>query len=133
VSLAAQLCSTLYSFFGLHVPLYNENAILTDILGLETIVQLIELSFYVTFGFILPMASANTDIAVFRYADWILTTPTMLLSTVAFMDYIRRKELPSDDSKTKELPTIQTFVVNQWRPITWILLCNTWMLGMGFL
>lgn len=127
------MLSTLYSFFGLNVPLFNENAILTDILGLETFVQLIELSFYVTFGFLLPMASSTMDIAVFRYADWFLTTPTMILSTVAFMDYIRRKELPSKDSSTKELPTLQSFILNQWRPIVWILLCNTWMLAMGLL
>lgn len=133
MSLTAQLFSTLYSFLGLNVPLVNENAILTDILGLETIVQLIELSFYVIFGFILPTASSTMDIAAFRYADWFFTTPMMILSTIAFMDYIRRKELPPNDSTTKELPTLQSFLMNQWKPIVWILLCNVWMLSMGLL
>ena len=133
VSLFAQLASTLYSLLGLYVPLYNENAILTDILGLETIVQFIELAFYITFGFILPNMTATTDIAVYRYADWFLTTPTMILSTIMFMDYIRRKENQPQDPTTQELPTLWSFLQQNWIPTLIILVCNAFMLSMGYM
>lgn len=133
VSLVAQVLSTLYSLLGLYVPLFNENAILTEILALETFVQIIELSFYVTFGFLVPLASSTMDIAIFRYADWFLTTPAMLISTISFMDYIRRKELPSQDDSVKELPSLWDFLVNNVQTVIWIVLSNTFMLLMGFL
>lgn len=110
VSLIAQLLSTGYSFMGLNVPLYNENSVLKEVLGLETVVQFIELAFYVTFGFILPTVAGSVDIAIYRYLDWFITTPTMLLSTITFMDYIRRKEVPPEDKTTKELPTLWRFL-----------------------
>lgn len=133
VSLLAQVLSTGYSLLGLNVPLYNENAILTDILGLETIVQFIELAFYVTFGFIVPGLTATTDIAVFRYADWFLTTPTMILSTIGFMDYIRRKENSPKDHTTQELPTLQSFLREHWLTTLILLVSNAGMLSMGLL
>lgn len=133
VSLIAQVLSTAYSLLGLNVPLFNENAILTDILGLETVVQFIELAFYVSFGFIFTHLTATTDIAVFRYVDWFLTTPTMILSTITFMDYIRRKENSPKDPTTQELPNLWTFLRENWIPATIILISNAFMLSMGLL
>ena len=129
----AQVLSTAYSLLGLNVPLFNENAILTEVLGLETIVQFIELAFYVSFGFIFTNLTATTDIAVFRYADWFFTTPTMILSTITFMDYIRRKENIPKDPTTQELPNLWTFLRENWVPTTIILMSNAFMLSMGLL
>ena len=133
MSLLAQLLSTIYSFFGLNVPLFNEDAILKDVLGLETVVQLIELAFYILFGFVFTNLTATTDIAIYRYADWFFTTPAMLLSTVVFMDYIRRKELPSDDPNRKELSSLYTFLENNIQPFLTIIIANCLMLLMGYL
>ena len=118
---------------GLNVPLYNENSVLKEVLGLETVVQFIELAFYVTFGFILPTVAGSVDIAIYRYLDWFITTPTMLLSTITFMDYIRRKEVPPEDKTTKELPTLWRFLQENWLPTLTILLANFFMLCMGLL
>ena len=118
---------------GLNVPLYNENSVLKEVLGLETVVQFIELAFYVTFGFILPTVAGSVDIAIYRYLDWFITTPTMLLSTITFMDYIRRKEVPPEDKTTKELPTLWRFLQENWLPTLIILLANFFMLCMGLL
>ena len=118
---------------GLNVPLYNENSVLKEVLGLETVVQFIELAFYVTFGFILPTVAGSVDIAIYRYLDWFITTPTMLLSTITFMDYIRRKEVPPEDKTTKELPTLWRFLQENWLPTLIIILANFFMLCMGLL
>ena len=118
---------------GLNVPLFNENAILNEVLGLETVVQFIEASFYIMFGFILPSLSSVMDIAIFRYADWFITTPMMLLSTLSFMDYIRRKESPTDDPTTKEIPTLKSFITKHSNMIMMILMANATMLLMGYL
>lgn len=131
VSLMAQVAATLYSFLGLNVPLYNENHVLTEILGLETIVQLIELTFYFTFGFILPTMSSMVDIAAYRYADWFITTPTMILSTIAFMKYVAIKE--HNNTKKKQITSLKTFTTNNTEIIITIMVANAFMLLMGLL
>lgn len=132
VSLIAQVFSTLYSILALQVPLYNENHILNEILGLETAVQFIEIIFYLMFGFILPTIAGTMDIAIFRYADWFITTPMMILSTVLFMDYVNRKEAVKQE-KEKEINSVKLFIQKNWQTLSVILLANVWMLSMGYM
>lgn len=100
-SLILQIITGLIPLPGLFIKLEEKDAILTDILILETIVQFIELLFYVWIAFsvlnIKKMASR-------RYIDWIITTPTMLLSTIMFMKYQERKE--NNELENKPLKTM---------------------------
>lgn len=128
VSLFAQLFATIYSLFGLQKSLTSVHTILHDILGMETIVQIIEIIFYVTFGFIVPTLSATTDIAVYRYADWFITTPLMLLSTCLFMEYIEKR----DEQEATPI-TIQTFLQKHKYTLILLFLANAMMLIMGYL
>ena len=87
-SLLIQVITTLIPFRGFLISLPSEHKILSDILALETIVQVVEMIFYVWISY----AVLNVKkMASRRYIDWVITTPTMLLSTIMFMKYQERK------------------------------------------
>ena len=81
-SLFAQIITTVISVDGFKYDLEEKDKILKDILLLETFVQVIEGIFYV--WVILALKDLNI-MAPRRYIDWMLTTPTMLISTIIFM------------------------------------------------
>ena len=88
-SLLVQIITGLISLHGIFIKLDFSDRILSDILILETIVQIIEFLFYIwmTYTFV-----NIKNLASRRYMDWIFTTPTMLLSTIMFMKYLQFKE-----------------------------------------
>ena len=89
ISLFVQIITTLVSYDGLYYQLNDNDKILQDILSLEVVVQIIEASFYIWVMFALSNLESMTPR---RYIDWVITTPTMLLSTIIFMKYQEYKE-----------------------------------------
>lgn len=126
-SLILQIITGLIPIPGLYIKLQEKDKILTDILLLETIVQFIELFFYVWIAFsilnIKKMASR-------RYLDWFITTPTMLLSTIMFMKYQERKE--KNELQNKPLTT-KNFITENKDIIIKIFGFNFLMLVFGYL
>lgn len=83
-SIIIQIISTVITWEGLFKNLKSSDVVLKEILSIENIVQIIEFSFY------LYIASYNTDISkmgTLRYLDWFVTTPTMLFTTIVYMEY----------------------------------------------
>lgn len=93
VSLAAQIIAMIISIAGLGIPVSPQNSILRSILGMESFVQVIESMFYTWFGIFSPQTSSKTDIAKYRYYDWFLTTPTMLLSTMMYFQHRNENDI----------------------------------------
>lgn len=126
-SLILQIITGLIPIPGLYIKLQEKDKILTDILLLETVVQFIELFFYVWIAFsilnIKRMASR-------RYLDWFITTPTMLLSTIMFMKYQERKE--KNELQNKPLTT-KNFITENKDIIIKIFGFNFLMLVFGYL
>lgn len=126
-SLILQIITGLIPIPGLYIKLQEKDKILTDILLLETVVQFIELFFYVWIAFsilnIKKMASR-------RYLDWFITTPTMLLSTIMFMKYQERKE--KNELQNKPLTT-KNFITENKDIIIKIFGFNFLMLVFGYL
>lgn len=126
-SLILQIITGLIPLPGLYIKLQEKDKILTDILLLETVVQFIELFFYVWIAFsilnIKRMASR-------RYLDWFITTPTMLLSTIMFMKYQERKE--KNELQNKPLTT-KNFITENKDIIIKIFGFNFLMLVFGYL
>lgn len=92
-SLLVQIITGIVSLHGLFITLPEKDSILTDILGLETMVQFVEMVFYIWISY----AMINVDkMTSRRYIDWVITTPTMLLSTIIFMKYQEEKEKKGD-------------------------------------
>lgn len=123
ISLFFQLIIGLFCVYGLHVKLSKEDYILHDILLLETIVQIIEFIFYL--WLIFNFNKIDYDVTFTRYFDWVITTPTMLLSTVLFMIYIENKD--------KEIIEFKKTIKENKKPLLIIFFSNLLMLLFGFL
>jgi bacteriorhodopsin len=122
-SLLVQIVTGLLALHGLFIILPEKDRILTDILGLETLVQFIEMIFYVWISY----ATVNVNImASRRYIDWFITTPAMLLSTIAFMKYEEEKE-------KNESITFLDFLKENKNNILLIFSYNLGMLLFGYL
>jgi hypothetical protein len=142
-SLYAQVITTLIGFLGLIYKLRPRDQILGEILTLETIVQVIEFCFYYWFSYIYRQSVDRTDIAKYRYYDWVFTTPIMLLNTVVFFEYNNREnflepfqdELFQHESCNDTSLTVIGFLTderNMWNVI-WIGIYNFLMLLIGYL
>jgi len=120
-SLIAQGITTLIGASGLFINLAEKDKILNTLLKLETLVQIVEASFYILVTKYLTRLDLNS-ISRLRYADWVLTTPMMLLSTVVYMIY--------NTNKPKSLMEI---LKDNKKPLIRITVCNLGMLICGIL
>ena len=108
-SLYAQVITTLIGFLGLIYKLRPRDQILGEILTLETIVQVIEFCFYYWFSYIYQQSVDRTDIAKYRYYDWVFTTPIMLLNTVVFFEYNNRINNKDNTNQENYLEPFQNY------------------------
>jgi len=92
VSLIIQFIVGLINIYGLNIDVKNNKKIIKDILKLELGVQIIEFIFYT---WMIINFKLIKNITPYRYLDWIVTTPTMLIT---LMSYLNNK----DDSNLKE-------------------------------
>jgi bacteriorhodopsin len=127
LSIIIQLLTGIIGLNGLFVNLSENNKILQQVLTLEMIVQFVELFFYI---FVLQSMAitALPQMAAMRYVDWIITTPTMLLTTIIFYKYEEHLENNID----KKLEFIDFLKTHRDNIIT-IILCNFLMLFFGYL
>lgn len=125
-SLFIQFITGLIGLYTVYLPLDKEYYILKEILALETAVQFIEGLFYIWFALNL---SKYKDITKFRYYDWVITTPTMLLSTIALFEYEKYKK---ERQNTTHL-TLHNFIYSNKNTITTIFFSNFFMLLFGYL
>ena len=86
LSIIIQIITGLVSMQGIFIKLPNKHIVLNEILLLETLVQVVELFFYMYF--LKAMATTNLqNMGSIRYFDWAITTPTMLLTTIVYFKY----------------------------------------------
>lgn len=118
LSIIVQFTIGIVSIYGLTIELRERDMILKEILIMETIVQIIELIFYIYLLYVplLNMASV-------RYFDWIITTPTMLLTIIMYFEYKQKNK------NTRFLDFIKT----NYKNIILIFICNWCMLAIGYL
>lgn len=79
---------------GSHV--LSKNKLLADILIIESIVNFIATYFYSFF--VKDAASGNVqeeNVTVYRYMDWVLTTPFLLTAVMLYAEYLNREEDPT--------------------------------------
>lgn len=128
-SLVAQWTTLFANFYGLSLNLAPTDFILKEILGMETMVQIIELIFYHWYRN--HIKDAVVDVTRFRYYDWAITTPIMLFSTMAYYAYLYQKNKPSDS--TDKVYTIYDFFRENAADIAIVGLLNFMMLFAGYL
>ena len=89
ISLKVQIIAGILTFLGSNVKVSKEHQVLSQLLTLETIVQVIEIVFYI---WITRSMMSAEKVTPRRYIDWAITTPTMLFTTVVYLEYIAKKE-----------------------------------------
>jgi len=125
LSLFIQVITSILSYDGNNYKLKETDSVLKDVLKLELIVQVIEAAFYIWVIFSLSDLKGMTSR---RYIDWIITTPTMLISTIIFMKYQEHKE-----KNNGEIVTFTGFLKDNKHIILKIVVLNALMLLFGYL
>lgn len=83
VSLAVQFIVGIIDYLALNIDSKPKNELLKDLLRVELFVQIVEFIFYVWLLYYFRYVSAN--ITPFRYLDWSITTPSMLILLCGFL------------------------------------------------
>jgi len=120
ISLIIQFITGFICLYGIFIPLAFKDIILREILILETIVQFIEILFYI--WLVMYFYKINYDVTYVRYFDWFLTTPIMLLSTVFLFEYMSNHSI-----------SIFEIITKDFYYLSLIIICNFFMLLVGFL
>jgi len=117
LSLLIQVVVGIIDFLALNIKIPENKKLFKDLLKLELGVQIVEMIFYVwlVFNF-----AGIPNITPKRYYDWILTTPTMLITLMAFLD------------KQHYIGIIDYIKKNKY-DITKVLIANILMLGLGLM
>ena len=125
LSVGIQAIAGLVDMLILFLKVPAEIFILKELLVLEVIVQLTEGSFYLYWLYNFKTIS---NITPKRYADWSITTPTMLVTLIFYMIFLQYKEI----GRSRELEFFDLFQKNLG-PLTNILSLNWLMLFFGYL
>ena len=123
-SLGIQLATLLFDMYALTQSVVPSYVIIQTLLRIETVVQLVELGFYIWYTYHFHSVSQAT---FYRYYDWMFTTPLMLFTTVLYYDYQSKTE---DEKKSM---TVTYFVKDNWKDILKIGIFNGLMLLFGYL
>jgi|MDSZ01.3.fsa_nt_gb bacteriorhodopsin len=114
ISLATQAFLGLISLVGFFGVSYDDDNVLLGLLIMDTTVQLVEFAFY---AYMVRVGVLDTW---YRYIDWFITTPVMLLSTIILMEHL-------NDPTT----TFGSFFADYWRESVYVVLNNALMLAFG--
>jgi hypothetical protein len=123
-SIVVQAVTGVIELLALFVKTAPGMALIRQLLGLELAVQAVEGAFYVWLYYNI---NAVKNITPKRYVDWAITTPTMLVTLVAYIIYLN-----SDKEHTESLSLIQ--ILREYAvPIAQIVGLNWLMLLFGYL
>lgn len=98
ISLFIQFIIGIIDYIGINIDIPKEKIIYKDLLKTELFVQIIEFIFYI--WMVLNFNNIN-NITPHRYYDWLITTPVMLLTLMAYLDsntYLNLKDFIKTNS-----------------------------------
>ena len=125
VSVIVQVIALVIGSYAYYVDNRKETQMLDEIILIENIVQGIEFAFYFIIGFIFTNIPTK-NLAQYRYYDWVITTPLMLLTTLLYFKF--------EDNKNKNIYTdVITSIKENSHDIIKIVLSNFGMLSVGYL
>jgi bacteriorhodopsin len=123
VSIVVQLITGIIELLALFLKTPPGMTLIKQLLGLELAVQAVEGTFYV---WLYNNIDTVKNITPKRYADWALTTPTMLITLIAYLIYL------NNSGARKSLSLLQIMRENA-APIAQVLGLNWLMLLFGYL
>jgi hypothetical protein len=121
-SIIIQFFTGVFDIFALFMKVPLAANIIKQLLILELLVQVIEGSFYF---WLFYNFDRITNVTPKRYLDWVITTPTMLVTLIIYLIYLNNKT-------TSNLDFFQVFNEN-FNTIISVLLLNWLMLLFGYL
>ena len=122
-SLIVQFVTGIIDVYALNLTIPPSFTLLHDLLFMELIVQVIEFSFYIWMVLNFNLIKNITPI---RYYDWMITTPTMLITFMFYLKFLSNQEQNiKNDSFLTELK-------NKWKVVLNVLLLNWAMLLSGY-
>jgi hypothetical protein len=124
ISIIVQLITFLLELGAFFVKVPTAYLLLKQLLLLDVIVQFIEGSFYF---WLVYNVTKVLNITPKRYIDWVITTPTMLITLMIYLIYLNKKV-----DNTYELEFFNIWKENSTIFIT-VLLLNWLMLFFGYL
>jgi len=125
LSIIIQVLTGIIELFSLFIKVPSNFLFLKQMLLLEVIVQFIEGLFYIYW---LYNFNNILNITPKRYFDWTLTTPTMLVTLIFYLIFLKYK----DENNSNELHFFKLFNTEFYNIII-ILLLNWLMLLFGYL
>ena len=118
-----EMWAAIYAFY-VNVP--RENYIIKQLLYLELLVQAIECLFYI---WLVYNFDSVANVTPKRYIDWSITTPTMLITLIFYLIYLRYKNDKLDTTNLK----FYSLVNDNSSALSKILFLNWSMLFFGYL
>jgi hypothetical protein len=125
ISVIVQIITGIIEIFSLFIKVPKPYIIIKQLLILEIIVQIIEGLFYL---WLVYNFTQVLDVTPKRYFDWSITTPTMLITLIFYLIYLKHKE----SGTTNTLNFFNLFIDN-YNSIFYILILNWLMLIFGYL
>jgi hypothetical protein len=124
LSLVVQLVAGIIDFYVINLTVPASFILIRELLIMEFIVQLIEFSFYI---WMVLKFNAIKNITPLRYYDWMITTPTMLITFMFYLKFVSNQE---KDIKNE---SFLTELKREWKVILNVILLNWGMLLSGYL
>ena len=123
-SIIVQLVTFVIDIYVLTLGIPASFALLRELLIMEVSVQGVEFSFYV---WMITKFNTIKNITPFRYYDWVITTPTMLITFMFYLMFLR------DQEKGVKSESFFTEIKNHWQLILQVSILNWLMLLSGYL
>ena len=125
ISIIVQVITGVIEIGAFFVKVPSVYSIIRQLLLIELTVQIIEGSFYVWLAYNFTKV---LNVTPKRYIDWVITTPSMLITLIIYLIYLNKKA----ENKTGELEFFTLFKENS-NIIIPVLLLNWLMLFFGYL
>ena len=123
-SLIVQFLTAVVDFYVLSLAIPASFSLLRELLIMELLVQIIESSFYI---WMISKFNSIKNITPFRYYDWMITTPTMLITFMFYLMFLR------DQEKGVKSESFLSEIKIHWKLILQVSLLDWAMLFAGYL
>ena len=125
ISIIVQIITGIIEIGTFFVKVPTIYTIIRQLLLIELVVQILEGSFYIWLAYNFTKV---LNVTPKRYIDWVITTPTMLITLIVYLIYLNKKL----ENKTNEMEFFTLFKDNS-NVIIPVLLLNWLMLLFGYL
>jgi hypothetical protein len=125
ISIIVQILTGIIELGAFFVKVPNVYYLIKQLLAIELVVQFCEGMFYYWLAY---NSTKILNMTPTRYIDWVITTPTMLITLMIYLIYLNKKE----ENKTSELELL-TLLKDNSRVFIPVVILNWLMLLFGYL